>query len=171
MKFLFYINKYEMIECVYFNDYIRCYRDGSVERMLKRRGRYGKKGDWKNCDFKLTSGGYYCIKIDTKIINLHRIIAFCFGKLNQIEAIDDTNDVDHINGIRNDNRVENLRQVTHQQNGFNKPNVKGYYYSKSHKKWQAQIYLNGKRIFLGLYDTEEEARTAYLRAKEIHHVI
>jgi hypothetical protein len=161
-----------MIECVYYNDFIRCYRDGSVERMLKQGGPYGKKGDWKNCELTPNKiSGYFHIKIDNKKYQLHRIIAFCFGKLEKIEAIDDTNDVDHINGIRTDNRVENLRQVTNQQNGFNKPNAKGYTWHKRIKKWQAQICLNRRVIHLGYYDTEEEARVAYLTAKEIHHVI
>mgnify|MGYP003655080526 CR=1 FL=1 len=160
-----------MIECVYYNDFIRCYRDGSVERMLKHGGPYGKKGDWKNCDSKLTGGGYHCIKIDNKTYQLHRIIAFCFGKLEQMEMIDLTNDIDHENGIKTDNRVENLRQVTHQQNQWNRTKAKGYTFRKRDKIWYAQIQINGKQLHLGSYDTEEEARTAYLRAKEIHHVI
>jgi hypothetical protein len=171
MKLLFYINYTRMIECVYYNDFIRCYRDGSVERMLKHSGPYGKKGDWKKCELKPDIEGYIRISIDNKLYPLHRVIAFCFGKLEQMEAIDDTNRVDHINGIRSDNRIENLRQVTNQQNQWNQTKAKGYYWNKPTKKWKAQIYLNGKQIHLGSYDTEEEARVAYLRAKEIHHVI
>lgn len=160
-----------MIECVYYNDFIRCYRDGSFERMLKHSGPYGKKGDWKKCDSKLTGGGYHCIKIDNKKYQLHRIIAFCFGKLEQMEWIDLTNDIDHENGIKTDNRVENLRQVTHQQNQWNRTKAKGYRWHISSKKWYTDIQVNNKRIYLGSYNTEEEARIAYLRAKEIHHVI
>jgi hypothetical protein len=160
-----------MIECVYYNDFIRCYRDGSVERKLKLSGPYGKKGDWKNCDSKLTGGGYHCIKIDNKTYYLHRVIAYCFGKLEQMEMVDLTNDIDHINGIKTDNRVENLRQATHQQNHWNRTKAKGYSWSNTAKKWRSNIMVNGKHIFLGYYDTEEEARNAYLTAKEIHHVI
>ena len=160
-----------MIECVYYNDFIRCYRDGSFERKLIRKQKEYKVGDWVKCDLKPNTGGYFHIRIDNKIINLHRIIAYCFGKLNQIELIDDTNYVDHRNGIKTDNRVENLRQVTNQQNQWNQLNVKGYYFHKRDKKWSSNIVVNGKQLFLGHYNTEEEARNAYLRAKEIHHVI
>ena len=160
-----------MIECVYFTPEVRCYRDGSVERKWKRTYKQYKRGDWMKCELKPNSRGYFHIKIDNKIINLHRIIAFCFGKLEQMEAIDDTNDIDHINGIKTDNRVENLRQATQQQNQWNRPTARGYYWFQRDKKWKTQIALNGKSIFLGNYDTEEEARVAYLRAKEIHHLI
>jgi hypothetical protein len=154
-----------MIECVYYNDFIRCYRDGSVERFYKTVKKWSKYKSYT------TANGYFAISINNKTYQLHRIIAFCFGKLEQIEAINHTNDIDHINGIRTDNRVENLRQVTNHQNQWNRTKAKGYTWHKPTKKWKAQIQLNGKPIHLGLYDTEEEARNAYLRAKEIHHVI
>ena len=161
-----------MIECVYYNDFIRCYRDGSVERKLIRKQKEYKVGDWVKCDLKPNkTTGYIDVRIGKKNYKLHRIIAFCFGKLEQINAVNDTNDVDHENGVKTDNRVENLRQVTHQQNQWNQLNAKGYTWHKRNKKWGAQISVNAKDIYLGCYDTEEEARNAYLRAKEIHHVI
>ena len=49
--------------------------------------------------------------------------------------------------------------------------AKGYYWSKNNQKWRAQIYLNKEQIHLGLFKTEQEARNAYLQAKEIYHVI
>jgi hypothetical protein len=78
--------------------------------------------------------------------------------------------IDHINRNRADNRIINLREVTNQENCFNQK-AKGYYWSKKHKKWRGQIVLNGKKAHLGLFDTEEEARQAYLQAKEIYHKI
>lgn len=81
------------------------------------------------------------------------------------------NEIDHINGIRNDNRIINLRPVTRQQNQWNRKTAKGYYICKYKDSiyYEAQIYLNTKRIRLGSYKTEEEARNAYLAAKEIYH--
>ena len=78
-------------------------------------------------------------------------------------------EIDHINGIKDDNRICNLRPVTHKQNHFNRTTAKGYYWSKRHNKWRSSIGINYKVIDLGLHNTEEEARNAYLQAKEIYH--
>jgi hypothetical protein len=77
--------------------------------------------------------------------------------------------LDHINGIRDDNRICNLRPVTNQQNQWNQINAKGYYWYKRQNKWKSQIKFNKKTIGLGYFNTEEEARNAYLQAKEIYH--
>ena len=78
-------------------------------------------------------------------------------------------EIDHINGIKHDNRICNLRSVTRQQNQWNRTTSKGYTWNKKDKKWQAQIQVNKKVIYLGSYNTEEEARNAYLQAKGIYH--
>jgi len=80
-------------------------------------------------------------------------------------------DIDHINGIRDDNRIENLRSVTRQQNNFNRKYVKGYFFCKQTNKYKVTICHNYKILYIGLYNTEEEARYAYLKAKEKYHVI
>ena len=59
--------------------------------------------------------------------------------------------------------------VTRQQNQFNRSNTKGYYWCKKSRKWKAQIKANGKQKYLGLFKKEEDARAAYLAAKEIYH--
>ena len=79
--------------------------------------------------------------------------------------------IDHINGIRDDNRICNLRSVTQQQNQWNQTKAKGYVWDKNANKWKAQITLNKKVIYLGLYITEQEARQAYLNGKEKYHII
>ena len=79
--------------------------------------------------------------------------------------------IDHINGIKNDNRICNLRAITHQQNQWNQINSKGYRWNKISKKWSSKIRVNKKDIYLGSYNTEQEARSAYLAAKEIYHKI
>jgi len=77
---------------------------------------------------------------------------------------------DHISRDALDNRSANLRIVTKQSNHFN-TSARGYYWDKFHGKYQARIKFNGKRTFLGYYDTAEEARAAYNDAKPVHHVI
>ena len=78
--------------------------------------------------------------------------------------------LDHINQIKDDNRISNLRIVTNQENLFN-TNAKGYCWDKRNNNWLSRITFNGKEIFIGRYNTEEEARNAYLIAKEKYHII
>ena len=80
-------------------------------------------------------------------------------------------EIDHINSIKYDNRIKNLRAVTKHQNQWNRQKVKGYWWNKSSEKYRVQITFNKKNLYLGLFETEEEARNAYLEAKQIYHVI
>ena len=77
--------------------------------------------------------------------------------------------VDHINGIKHDNRRSNLRIVTSQENNHNRRSANGYYWNKNAGKYRADIAINKKRINLGYYNTEDEARQAYLDAKRLYH--
>jgi hypothetical protein len=74
--------------------------------------------------------------------------------------------LDHVNGDRQDNRIENLRIATKLQNSWNRKNVKGYVYLSDRKKYKAQIRRGGNHINLGHFDTEEEAKNAYAVAKQ-----
>ena len=64
------------------------------------------------------------------------------------------------------NRWSNLREASHTQNMQNMTG-KGYY--PEGNKYKSMICVNRKQIYLGLYDTEEQARKAYLDAKEKYH--
>jgi hypothetical protein len=79
-------------------------------------------------------------------------------------------EIDHINRMRNDNRISNLRNVSIEQNKFNKE-TKGYTYHKQLDKWMARIQVYKDIIYLGVYDTEQEAREVYLQAKKKYHII
>lgn len=80
------------------------------------------------------------------------------------------NCIDHINGVKNDNKISNLRSVTNQQNQFNRI-VKGYSWDKKTNKWKSTISVDGKGIHLGMFEIEEDAQNAYLQAKEKYHRI
>jgi hypothetical protein len=82
----------------------------------------------------------------------------------------DFNMLDHINTVRTDNRISNLRIVTEQQNCFNR-NIKGYSWNKNSKKWQSEIMIDGDKKYLGCFDTIQEAKRAYLEAKKMYHII
>ena len=78
--------------------------------------------------------------------------------------------IDHIDRDKTNNSISNFRVVTKQQNTFN-TGAKGYYWHTQRNKWWAKIMLDGKAIYLGLFDTEEEASQAYQDAKLIYHSI
>jgi hypothetical protein len=78
--------------------------------------------------------------------------------------------LDHIDRNPLNNRIENLRETTHQENLFNQK-AKGYTYDKKKNMYCAQLYLDGKNLHLGCYGTTEEARAAYLEGKNKYHKI
>ena len=79
---------------------------------------------------------------------------------------------DHVNHDTLDNRRENLRIATNQQNQFNRKRpTKGYRWDKRSKKYQAYIQVGGVQKHLGLFDTPEQARAAYLAAKAEYYKI
>lgn len=123
--------------------------------------------EWKKLDIR-NIYGYNLIAINKKNYRIHRIIGYLFLGL---DINDTTQQIDHINGIRDDNRLENLRIVNNQQNQWNRNNDKGYTFNSKFNKFQARIHKNKKVISLGYFDTEEEARQAYLDAKQIYHAI
>jgi hypothetical protein len=86
------------------------------------------------------------------------------------------NEIDHIDGNPSNNSWNNLRDVTHivnQQNrkGATKANrTKLAGVTPNRNRFGAQIKIDGKRIWLGTYDTPEEAHAIYLKVKRIHHI-
>lgn len=84
-----------------------------------------------------------------------------------------TNQIDHVNGVRSDNKAGNLRDVTKSQNGRNmamrKTNtsgVIGVFWRKREQKWSAEIKSAGKQISLG-YFADIESATAARKAAEL----
>ena len=106
--------------------------------------------------------GYAYGWVKNKYQLLHRTVAKRMG-------LDLLNQIDHINGDKLDNRRENLRSATQSQNSMNSriKNKTGYKgVTKTNQKWGAQIKVNGQQIWLGTFNTPEEAHDAYREAAE-----
>ena len=144
------------------NTNLVCYSNGMILRFHK----ILKK--WTVCHGYKNTYGYLVMRIDGENYFMHRVIAHAFNILD----IESELQIDHINfdktNDKTNNCIFNLRPATNQQNSFNR-NYKGYCCDKPANKWRARIGLNQKRIHLGYFDTEEEARQAYIDAKKKYH--
>lgn len=117
----------------------------------------------------VTSTGYVGIVIDGKRYLAHRIAwALFHGSWPEQQ-------IDHINGIKTDNRIENLRLATNAQNGknygANKTNtsgIKGVSWCKQTQKWRAFIRVDGKQLDKGRHSNKDVA-IAVRQAAEIEH--
>ena len=136
-----------------------------------------KKGDvWKEIKITYWEGnGYKCFefRVSNKRYNfkLHRLIYWLHNPDWDIFDSSMENHIDHIDGDKLNNNIENLRLVTNQENQWNRTKAKGYSRCKNSKKWRADIRLNCKNIYLGLFDKEVDAHNAYLDAKKKYHII
>jgi hypothetical protein len=109
----------------------------------------------------ISNYGYLRISIGGKLYMAHRL-AWLLMTGNWPE-----DQIDHINGIRDDNRWINLRKATNQENGknqcirsTNKSGITGVTWIEATQKWRAQITVDGKAIHLGVFPKIEDAATA-----------
>jgi hypothetical protein len=118
----------------------------------------------------LTSYGYKAVTIDYKKYQIHRL-AFLYmtGKFPPHQ-------VDHINGVRHDNRWINLRPATDKENSRNmrkthrnKSGVSGVRWYENCKKWRAQITASGTMYYLGHYNDWFDAVCARKSAERVHN--
>ena len=123
----------------------------------------------RNCKTGAVAGsllkGYLRISIDSKIYAAHRLAwLYTYGCWPSGE-------IDHINRVRNDNRLCNLREATRELNTQNANvrvdspyGIRGVTKHKYSNKYRARIQANKKAMLLGLFDTPEEAAAAYAAA-------
>ena len=114
--------------------------------------------------------GYWVICINGAYYKAHRLAWLYLHEAWPEDCID------HINGIRDDNRCVNLREATKFENQQNTKSKRGNgrfglgtSYRKDVGKWSSEIRFSGHRKYLGLFDTQEEAHQAYAAAKLKHH--
>ena len=114
--------------------------------------------------------GYWQIGIDRTLYLAHRLAwLYTYGEWPK-------NALDHINRIRTDNRIANLRPATHALNNQNatkrrdnKSGVTGVWRNEKLSKWQAYIRINGRHIHLGLFDDFDAAVQMRRDAERQHH--
>lgn len=118
----------------------------------------------------LSGKGYGRIQIKGVRYYTHRLAWYYHYGVEPKEQID------HVNGVKGDNRLSNLREATNAENNRNQgkqsnntSGFKGVSLKKSTKKFVAECWVNGKKHFLGSYDTAELAHEAYKAFAKEHH--
>ena len=139
---------------------------GIFTRKIKtsNRVKIGDIASWDN------GNGYHRININGKQYYCHRLAWLYIN--GHIEK-----NIDHINGLRNDNRIKNLRQSESYQNNQNlkichKDNSSGFLgvsFDKTCNKFVSKIQIKGKSKTIGYFNTALEAHEKYLEEKRAIH--
>jgi len=140
-----------------------------VTGIVTRRFYSARKGERIKQVGSLHKSGYLHGRVNSKNYKVHRLAWYLYyGEFPK-------ENIDHINGIRTDNRIGNLRDVSFLENGRNqkKPKrntsgVQGVYSQKGRPHWYAQIRVNGKNIFLGSFLEFHEAVNARKNAEVLY---
>jgi hypothetical protein len=131
------------------------------------RGTTGKAG----CRVGARDGrGYIAMNIEGRLYVAHRLAwLYVTGEWP-------SDQIDHINGLRDDNRFANLREATNAKNRLNSKRradnasgFKGVSWERRRSVWIANIQKGNRRFYLGQFATPEEAHAAYCLAAEKHH--
>lgn len=126
-------------------------------------------GNWLEAGNRTWNGYYILTYYACHVkIRLHHLV-WCW-----VQGKWPSSEIDHINGNRSDNRIENLREVTVAQNRTNKKrqsnNKSGFkWVSAFNGRFRAEIRRDGKRIYSSIHDTPEEAYLAACEAAKALH--
>lgn len=142
------------------------YEDGKVF-WEEDRGTRVTRGDRAGT---LNNQGYRQIQLNYRLYSEHRVIWLL------VHGVWPDNQLDHINGDRSDNRIENLRDVTRRDNlrAFRKPTkgssskYRGVNWDKQKNQWRTQITINRKTKTIGRFKCEVEAAKAWDKAAIAH---
>ena len=118
----------------------------------------------------VNQGGYLIVNLNKngakRTVQIHKIVFYSFNSYKQLTRTDSLV-IDHIDGNKKNNRLDNLRKITTRENTSRaKTNQygKGVHYFKNLDKYGAEITINGIRYHLGTFPTPEEASECYQSA-------
>lgn len=132
--------------------------------------KFSRRGVKKGTVAGTLKDGYININIFGRFYRAHRLVwLYFYGKFP-------VSYIDHIDGIRSNNRLNNLREATTSENNYNQrmsrantSGVKGVSWYKRDNNWEARIGVKGKYLFLGRFSTIEEAEQAIkIKREELH---
>jgi hypothetical protein len=140
------------------------YQDGNL---IRKTGRVNEIGQIAGCVHK--GKGYIHVKIKAKAFKAHRLVfLYHHGYLPEC--------VDHIDGDKTNNKIENLRAATKDENcrnqkirSTNKSGYKGVKWVEHCKKWQVEVCKNYKQLRFGMYEDLELAGLVAIEATELIH--
>ncbi len=144
--------------------YLKIGDDGELVRIRKL-----KDGSIKYSKVKCKPNNYGYIILEVAKRNIRYHVAVWI--LSTGRDIPKGYEIDHINGNKLDNKIENLRLVTHRQNTQNmrchrEGCLLGVQYRADKRKWNPRIWINGKKISLGYYWSPKEAEKVYMIASK-----
>lgn len=123
----------------------------------------------------IDKGGYLKVSLnkngERKTVPIHKIVFYSFNACRKLKRTDELV-IDHIDGNKTNNRLENLRKITTRENTSRaKTNLygKGVHHFKHLGKFGADITINKVRYHLGVFQTPEEAAAAYQSALDTYN--
>ena len=113
--------------------------------------------------------GYVRVKVNNRLHMAHRLVFLMMNGYLPKE-------IDHIDGDRSNNKIENLRDVTKSENAQNRKmpinntsGIKGVCWHKAVNKWYVQLQVNKKMKYFGIYDNLELAQLVAIEARDKYH--
>jgi hypothetical protein len=138
------------------------YKDGQL--ISKQKSKRRNVGDALG---KINDRGYVIATVQGDVYRVHRLIfLWHYGVMPE--------QIDHINGVRDDNRIDNLRPATSSENAQNRmassvSGTKGVYWHKQINRWVASICVNRKNIHLGSFENIDAAKAVAMQARKDAH--
>lgn len=150
--------------------YDEAYRVSNLGRVqsCKKRGRVGKNNVWRELRLKKDKGYLRCALFKNSLpkkIQVHILVLNAFSV-----NINNHPQVNHIDGNRSNNKLENLEWVSRRENQthrhllHNLTKIVGVTFNKRDKMFYSKITISGKAKYLGCFKTSDEAHAAYIKA-------